>query len=648
MEETRKVLIKGLIILVASIYILRLFYIQVIDENYKSAADGNAIKPIIQVPFRGQVYDRNNKLMVYNTPVYDLYITPKKVKVQDTLKFCDLLGLNRSEFDSLTNLAKIYSRVRPSIFMRQLSVEDYARIQDAMVDYQGFSFEKSALRNYKTKSSANALGYVAEVSEKELLKQEDEGGGYYRQGDYLGKSGIEKQYEEVLRGQRGVRYVMVNVRGIEKGKWRDGKVDTMAVAGKNLITSLDLDLQTYGDSLMQHKVGSIIAIEPKTGEVLAMVSAPTYDPSLLSGRNYSKYYGKLLLDPNKSLINRPLQAQYRPGSTFKLIQSLVGLQDGVIVPSTFFPCGGTPFDCHGHGAGDLRNAIRFSLNPYFYNVFRRIVYNNPEPNIFKKSAIGLARWDDYVAKFGIGQKLGIDLPNERRGRLPDVEYYNTKRYKGPFTWKFSNIYSLSIGEGEIDITPLKMANVAAIIANKGWYITPHVVKGIEKAGNIDALYKTKHETGVAARHFSPVIAGMYDVVNGGTAAGARMTDIEMCGKTGTSQNKKGEDHAIFIGFAPVNNPQIAIAVFVENAGSGGAHAAPIASLMIEKYLKRRVDRKAYETQIMNRSYLMNIPHKATPTPNTASTTKVPVAVGKPIAASVAAKAAVGIPAKNKP
>jgi penicillin-binding protein 2 len=366
-----------------------------------------------------------------------------------------------------------------------------------------------------------------------------------------------------------------------------------------------------------------------------MVSAPTYDPSLLSGRNYSKYYGKLLLDPNKSLLNRALQAQYRPGSTFKLIQSLIGLQDGVITPSSVFPCGGTPFDCHGHGPGNLRYAIQFSLNPYFYNVFRRIVYNNPEPNIFKKSAIGLTRWDAYVAKFGIGQKLGIDLPNERRGRLPDVEYYNTKRYKGPFTWKFSNIYSLSIGEGELDITPLKMANVAAIIANRGWYITPHIVKGVEKVGNITPEYKTKHETGIASRHFAPVIGGMYDVVYGGTASGAKMADIEMCGKTGTSENKKGETHAIFIAFAPIDNPKIAIAVFVENAGSGGSHAAPIASLMIEKYLKRRVDRQAYETQIMNRSYLMNIPKSSAnaPSPAIAKPAAVTIAQAKPITAT---------------
>ena len=623
MEETRKVLIKGLIILIATIYILRLFYLQVIDENYKIAAEGNAIRAVIQVPFRGQIHDRNNKLMVYNTTVYDLYITPKKVRVQDTLKFCQLLDISRSAFDSLTGLAKVYSRVRPSLFLRQLSVEDFARIQDAMVDYPGFSFEKSALRNYKTQSSANALGYVAEVSEKELKKQEEEeeNGGYYRQGDYLGKSGIEKQYEEVLRGQRGVRYVMVNVRGVEKGRWQNGKADTMAIAGKNLITSLDLDLQTYGDSLMQHKVGSIIAIEPKTGEVLAMVSAPTYDPSLLAGRNYSKYFGKLLLDPNKSLINRTLQAQYRPGSTFKLIQSLIGLQEGVIGASTVFPCGGTPYDCHGHAAGDLRNAIRFSLNPYFYKVFQRIIYNNPETNVFKKSAIGLQRWDEYVAKFGIGQKLGIDLPNERRGRLPDVEFYNTKLYKGPFTWKFSNICSLSIGEGELDITPLKMANVAAIIANKGWYITPHIIKGIEKVGVLPQELKTRHETGIAQRHFNPVIAGMMDVVNGGTATRAKMADIEMAGKTGTSENRHGEDHAIFIAFAPVNDPKIAIAVFVENAGQGGSHAAPIASLMIEKYLKRKTDRKAFETDVINRTYLMNIPHKSMVTSATTKTGK---------------------------
>jgi penicillin-binding protein 2 len=608
MEESRKFIIRGFFILIALIYLFRLFYLQVIDDSYKVEAEGNAIKKIIQMPFRGQIYDRTNKLIVYNTPVYDLYITPKKAMVADTNRFCQLLGLSHSQFDSLASIAKAYSPVKPSPFIRQLSVEDFARVQDAMVDYPGFTFEKRALRNYQTRSSANVLGYISEISETELLKQEEAGNGYYRQGDYVGKSGIEKQYEEILRGRRGVKYMMVNVRGVEKGAWQTGKYDTLAVAGQNLITSLDLGLQEFGDSLMQHKVGSIVAIEPSTGEVLCMVSAPSYDPSLLSGRNFSRYYSRLLKDPNKPLINRPLQAQYRPGSTFKLIQALVGLQEGVISESSVFACGGAPVRCHGHASGDLRNAVRFSCNPYFYRVFQRIIYNNSENNVFKKSAVGLQKWDNYVDKFGIGQRIGIDLPNERRGRLPSVAYYN-KVYKGDFTWKFSNIYSLSIGEGELDITPLKMANVAAIMANKGWYVTPHVVKGIGKVGNLPEELKERHETGIARRHFDPIIDGMVMVVNGGTVdKNARIPDIQMCGKTGTSQNRRGEDHSIFIAFAPAINPKIAIAVFVENAGFGGYHAAPIASLIIEKYLKGRTDRKTYATQIMNKSYLQNIPH----------------------------------------
>jgi len=610
MEEIRKLFIQGFFILIALVYVGRLFYLQVIDNTYILAAENNAIRKLIQRPFRGLVYDRNNKLIVGNTVVYDLYVTPKKARVADTLRFCEIFGMTRAEFDSLTHLARIYSPVRPSLMLRQLSREDYARVQDVMVDYPGFNFRISALRTYDWKGMANALGYVGEISPERLLKQEEaeEEDDYYVQGDYVGVTGLERYYEEQLRGERGIKYMMVNSRGVEKGAYKSGAFDVEAISGKSLITSIDINLQAYADSLMQHKVGSVVAIEPSTGEILAMVSAPTYDASLLSGRTYSKYFQTLNLNPMHPLLNRPPSAYYRPGSTFKIIQALVALQMGAIVPSTGFGHGGSPIQCsHNHPmASDIQKAIQYSCNPYFYQTYKRIIYNNSETNVFKKSAVGLQRWDDMVAKFGIGQSLEIDLPNEKKGKLPNVPFYD-KMYGGPLRWKFSNIASNSIGEGEIIVNPLKMANVAAIVANRGWYIRPHLVKGVGKIGEIDKKYKQKISVNIDRRHFETVIGGMVDAVNNGTVSGdGRMSDIQMCGKTGTSQNRHGENHSIFIAFAPRVNPKIAIAVFVENAGSGGAHAAPIASLCIEKYIKGHSDRKAIETKWMNKGYPLNI------------------------------------------
>ena len=614
MEEIRKRFIQAFFILIALVYVGRLFYLQVIDDTYILAAENNAIRKLVQPPFRGLVYDRNKKLIVSNTVVYDLYVTPKKARVADTLRFCEIFGITRSEFDNLTHLARIYSPVRPSLMLRQLSREDYARVQDAMVDYPGFNFQISALRTYDWKGMANALGYVGEISPERLLKQEETGDDYYGQGDYVGVTGLERYYEEQLRGERGIKYMMVNSRGVEKGAYKSGAFDVEPISGKSLMTSIDIDLQAYADSLMQHKVGSVVAIEPSTGEVLAMVSAPTYDPTLLSGRTYSKYFQTLNLNPMHPLLNRPPSAYYRPGSTFKIIQALVALQMGAIVPNTGFGHGGSPIQCsHNHPmASNIQKAIQYSCNPYFYQTYKRIIYNNNETNVFKKSAVGLQRWDDMVAKFGIGQSLEIDLPNEKKGKLPNVPYYD-KMYGGPLRWKFSNIASNSIGEGEIIVNPLKMANVAAIVANRGWYIRPHMVKGIGKVGQIDEKYKQKISVDIEKRHFETVIDGMVDAVNNGTVSGdGRMSDIQMCGKTGTSQNRHGENHSIFIAFAPRNNPKIAIAVFVENAGSGGAHAAPIASLCIEKYIKGHSNRKAIETKWMNKSYPLNIIRTAPP------------------------------------
>ena len=586
-----------------ALFIGKLFFLQVIDDTYEKAADNNAIRKIIQIPFRGEVYDRFGKLIVYNTPVYDLYMIPRKAVVKDTNHFCRVFRVTKEYFIKTTQRARAYSRVKPSLFLKHLSKEDFASVQDAMVDFPGFFFETNAFRTYQSHSFSNALGYVAEISPAALTDQKDD---YYRQGDYVGISGIESFYEETLRGQRGVKYRMVNSNGVEKGDYKNGSLNINPVSGNNLYTSIDLAIQEYADSLMQHKVGSLVAIEPSTGEILAMVSAPSYDASQLTGNNFSKYYQQLALDPMKPLLNRPPSAYYRPGSTFKLVQALVGQQLGFIGPGTVFSHAGAPVKCHGHGPVDLRGAIRVSCNPYFYHAFRKMIYDNTTGDTYERSAKGLQRWADLVANFGFGRKLGVDLGNEKKGILPNTEYYNSV-YKGEKMWKFSNIYSISIGEGEIVVSPLKMANLAAIIANRGWYIPPHVVKGVGLQKSIDPFYKTPVKVGVDAKYFNVVIDGMEDAVTHGTVeADGRIPDIKMVGKTGTSQNQKGKDHSIFIAFAPRENPKIAIAVFVENAGFGGSAAAPIASLVVEKYLKRKVDRKAVETKFMNMNYLPNV------------------------------------------
>lgn len=606
-DQNRTIIIRGFFLFVAFVYLCRLFYLQVIDNSYIEAAADNAIQKVTEIPFRGLIYDRNNKLVVSNAPVYDLYVTPKKVKNIDTLRFCNLFQITKEEYIQKINDAKVYSYQRPSLFIRQLSVEDFAKVQDDLVDFQGFSFQTSAFRKYHSTGIANAIGYVGEISEKDLDKQTDD---YYKQGDYIGLSGIEKYYENYLRGTKGIKYIMKNSKGAEKGSYKNGELDVPSIAGKTLYSSIDLELQDLTDSLMQNKVGSAIAIEPSTGEILALVSAPSYDPKLLTGRNFSKNYGKLVMDPTRPLLNRPIQARYRPGSTFKTVQSLVALQQGVISPSFTASHAGSPMACtHNHPvSSSVMMALQQSCNPYYYFVFRRFMMDQGhEPNVYKRSAQNLKLWDEMVAKFGIGQKLGVDLPNEIKGILPDVAFYD-KIYKGANTWKFSNIYSLAIGEGEVTVSPMKMANVAAIIANRGYYITPHIIKGIGEKGAILKQYSERKYVDIDRKHFEVVVEGMHRAASpGGTLSWAAIIpDISICGKTGTSQNRVGKDHAIFICFAPRDNPKIAIAVFVENGGFGGSASGPVASLMIEKYLKGKVERQAYKEQVIATNYLNNV------------------------------------------
>ena len=604
MLENRKWVIIGVFCLVGLAYLTRLFYLQVLDDTYSLGASKNSIKRVVEIPYRGQIYDRNKQLIVYNTPVYDLYVTPKQVKIPDTAAFCRMMKITPSDFDSIMGLAKNYSPVKPSLFLRQLSKEDFARIQDALVDYRGFEPIISSMRTYPAHTMANALGYVSEISKKQLENQDIT---YYRQGDYVGHNGLEQQYEEQLRGKRGVKFMMQNVRGVNKGSWKNGEYDTLAIAGQNLVTGIDVEVQKYADSLMLNKVGSVIAVEPSTGEILVSVSAPTYDPNLLSSRFFSKNYRDLIKNPYKPLINRPIMASYRPGSTFKLIQALIAQQQGSLLPNTVYGHGGSPMRCHCHGGNNLRGAIQNSCNPYFYHVFRKFLYFNGEHNTFKASAIGLQQWHDMAEKFGIGGRLGVDLPSELKGNLPTPAYYD-KAYHGSLRWKFSNVYSLSIGEGELLISPLKLVNLAATIANRGWYITPHYIKGFGKAGvGVPAEYHEHHETGIDYQYYLPVIDGMRRAVLAGTVTPlVNTTNIELCGKSGTSQNNKyghKYDHSIFIGFAPMNNPKIAVAVFVENAGWGGKAAASVAALVAERYLKRKTEALKLDAQVKASNYL---------------------------------------------
>ncbi len=601
--ENRKYVIQAIFLLVGVVFALRLFYIQVVDSSYKQAAETNAIKPIIQYPFRGLIYDRNGQLLVQNTPVYDLMVIPKEVKQVDTLRLCKLLNITVEEARENFKKARAFSYVQPSIFYQKLSTEDFARIQDNLIDFPGFYINARTARGYPHSSLAHALGYIAEISPKQLEDSTYKG---YRPGDYIGKSGIEQQYEKYLMGKRGVKYKMVNVRGVDKGSFKDGAYDTLSVAGQNLVSTIDLDLQKYGEYLMNGAKGSVVAIEPSTGEVLAYISSPFYDPNLFTGKDYGKNYMQLLTSPDKTMFNRPIMASSNPpGSIFKLAHALIALQEGVITPETGYPCNQALVTCsHAHAAPtDLSIAIKTSCNPYFYQVFRAMLNQGKSKNPFRDTAIGLADWRKQILTFGFGTHLGIDLPNEKQGIIASNRMYD--RIYGENRWKFSTIYSLSIGQGELGVTPLQMANFMAIIANRGFYYQPHIIRAIGENGKPLPEYQERHYTSVDAKHFAPVIEGMAAVVQSGTGVNAKLekVGITVCGKTGTAENPQGRDHAVFVAFAPKDNPKIAIAVYVENAGFGAQSAAPIAGLMIEKYLTDSVSRKPMEQWVLSRKYL---------------------------------------------
>lgn len=592
----RSLLIRGLIILTVIIFAGRLFYIQILDEDYKVAAENNVVQKIVQYPFRGLVYDNKDSLVIYNSPVYDLMIVPKEAEIGDTTAFCNLLEIEREELNAKLSKAKGFSSILASKFVEQISDELFAKLQDKLINYPGFYVLPRTIRSYNTKSLANVVGYVGEVSSNFLNRDTT---NYYRSGDYIGIGGIEKSYEDYLRGRRGATYKVVNVQGIIKDDYRDGEYDTLPKSGENIHLTIDLELQQYAEKLMEGKVGSVVAIEPSTGRILALVSAPSYDPQLLSGKNLSKNFPELNKDQNKPFLNRPLQARYPPGSMFKTIQGVIAMHEGVIRSEEIIKTDGSNIgDLAPPGPYDLVKAITKSSNNYFYLIMRRMVQQGADESPYIDSRIGLEKWREYVMNFGLGRRLGVDLPNEVTGNVPTIESYD--RVYGAKRWKYSNIASLSIGQGELLVTPLQMANLGAIIANRGYFITPHVVDRIEGWPNPNIK---KEILPYDPSLFEPVIKGMEQVVMAGSGIRGYLDSLKLAGKTSTVQNPHGEDHSGFMGFAPLDNPQISIAAYVENAGQGGRAAVSVSSLLAEKYVLGRVTRPWLEDYVLEERYL---------------------------------------------
>jgi penicillin-binding protein 2 len=587
MYRERRFTIFVLIVLVSVTFSFRLFYIQIVDDEYKTEAENNIILTETEYAYRGLLYDRNDKLLVYNNPVFDLMVVPREVKGLDTLKFCQTLEITKEDFEAKLKKAWNYAYgAKPSTFMEMIPEELFAKVQDQLINFPGFFARSRTVRKYPHTSLANSLGYVGEINRRLLNKDTT---NYYRQGDYIGISGVESEYEEQLRGTRGVRVKMRNNKGVVKGAFRDGAYDTLSVPGLDLKLTIDLDIQQYAEKLMEGKVGSLVAIEPSTGEILALVSAPSYDPNLLSGRDFGTNFQALQQDSLKPIFNRPFMAMYPPGSMFKTVQSLISLQEGVVHPYEKIYSDGTLIgDLAPNGYYDVKKAIKNSSNNYYYKVFKRVINRKEDPNQFIDTRIGLEKWKKYVNNFALGEVLDCDLPNVKKGYVPSLERYD--RMYGKNRWKYSNIGSLSIGQGELLVTPLQMANLGAILANKGYYFTPHIVKSIGDSGQPLAKYQTPNYVGIDSTHFPIVIDGMELVIMEGSGTRAFVPGLGVCGKTSTVQNPHGEDHSGFMGFAPKENPRIAIAVYVENAGWGGRAAASIAGLVIEKYVSGEITR----------------------------------------------------------
>lgn len=602
----RRYVIGGFITLVIIIYIIRLFTLQISQEKYKLNAESNAFLKKTIYPARGLIYDRTGKLVVFNQPAYDIMMIPKDVKNIDTLAFCKLLNITPNQFEEywedMKNPRKNpgYSSYTPQRFMSHISPEEYGRLQEKLYMFPGFYIQTRTVRKYNYAAGANVLGNIREVSAEDVKRDE-----YYRRGDYTGDLGVEKSYETALRGEKGVEILMRDALGRIKGKYEDGAKDKAPVSGKNLTLAIDMDLQEYGEKLMKDKIGAIVAIEPSTGEILALVTAPNYDPQILVGKERGKNYASLVLDPLKPLYDRSIQGAYPPGSTFKPTQGLIFLQEGVITENTAYPCyhgyiNGLRVGCHGHGSPlPLKPALQTSCNAYFCWGFKNMIDKRgttPQDQ--------LTKWKDYLVDMGYGYQLGVDLPHEKRGFIPNSETYS-KSFRGP-RWSANSIISVSIGQGEILATPLQIANLCATIANRGFFYTPHVVKEITDSV-LDPKFKEKRGPKIEKKYYESIAEGMRMAVTGGTCRLANLSGVEVCGKTGTAQNPHGKDHSVFMGFAPYHDPKIAVAVYVENAGFGATFGVPIGSLVIEKYLKGEIspERRYIEDRMLTSNTIVN-------------------------------------------
>ena len=583
--EKRKYILGGSVVLVVLIYLIRLFSLQIMSEDYKKNADSNAFLNKVQYPSRGVMYDRNDKLLVYNQPAYDVTLVMNEIENLDTLDLCKTLNITVDYFKRRISEMKDrrsnpgYSRYTPQVFMTQLSAEECGVFQEKLFKFPGFYIQRRIIRQYTYNAAAHVLGDIAEVSKKDIAEDD-----YYVRGDFIGKQGVERSYEKVLRGEKGVEVLLRDARGRIQGRYMNGELDRTPVAGKNLKLGIDIELQLLAERLLEGKIGSVVAIEPSTGEILCMASAPTFDPRLMVGRQRGKNHLDLARDSWKPLLNRSIMGQFPPGSTFKTTQGLTFLEEGIITPETAYSCyggfvhSGLRVGCHAHPAPlPLVPAIATSCNGYFcWGLYHMIGARKKYGSVQN----AMSTWRDYMVSMGFGYPLGVDLPGEKRGMIPNDKYYD-KNYRG--SWNGLTIISIAIGQGEVTATPLQIANLGATIANRGYFITPHVVKEIED-GEMEPQYSEKRYTKVRKEHYETVVQGMRSAVTGGTCRAANIPGLDVCGKTGTAQNR-GKDHSAFMGFAPMDNPQIAVAVYVENGGWGATYGVPIGALIMEKYLK---------------------------------------------------------------
>lgn len=577
----RKYILGGIAVVVVIIYLIRLFSLQLMSDDYKKNADSNAFRKEIQYPSRGLILDRKGRLLVYNESSYNIMVVMNDQRGIDTLDFCQTVGITKDFYIKRMDEIKSkisYSRYTPQLFMSQIPAEEFSVFREKLFRFKGFSVEKRSVRHYTTGLGAHLLGDVGEVNDKDIANDD-----YYQSGDFIGKLGVERSYEKELRGEKGMRIMLRDVHGRTQGHYQNGKYDKAPVPGKDVTLSIDLDLQALAERLLEGKLGAIVAIEPSTGQILCMASSPTYDPRLTVGRNRGKYHQQLSRDPMRPLLNRAIMGTYPPGSTFKITQALMGLQEGSITPEIAFPCHhgfnykGLHLGCHGHASPiNLVPAIGTSCNAYFcWNLYR--MFSNKRKYGSVQNAMNC--WKDHMVDMGFGYKLGIDLPGESRGMIPNANYYDDHYRK---SWNALTVISISIGQGEVTATPLQIANLAATVANRGHYYVPHIVRSI-RGGQIDSLYTHPHHTTINPRWYNYAVTGMRKAVLSGTCHAANIPGIEVCGKTGTAQNR-GHDHSAFMGFAPMNSPRIAVVAYIENGGFGAVYGVPIGALIMEQYL----------------------------------------------------------------